>query len=218
MPGADVFAAAPRAVSFARRARRPDDSAEDASAIPAAPPGAAFVAAAMLDELMVVMLRAGRRQPTAADIQRIAEELTVAVELFDGEGWLDDPRAFHRPPPAPTDVTVAPATSRGVTFERISFDSGFEPESRIPGSDRWLAHERNRRARAWVVRGAPGVSRPWVVHLHPFSTGTAADVRLFRSVGYRDPRRRRDPAGVPAARGAPVPVGAAVTAPSASTP
>ena len=83
-------------------------------------------------------------------------------------------------------MAVQPAKLNGAAFERISFDSGYEPDPRLPGRDRWLAHERNRRARAWVVRSAPSDPRPWVVHLHPFRTGHANDVRMFRSFGYRD--------------------------------
>jgi hypothetical protein len=134
--------------------------------IPAAPRGLPFMAAAMIDELTLAFLRIGRLKPTAAEIERIASEVRSAAPLFASEGWLRDPSMMHATPSSHTDVSIRRAELNGAEFERISFDSGYEPDARIPGGEPWLQHERNRRARAWVVRSSSQDPRPWVVNLH----------------------------------------------------
>jgi hypothetical protein len=185
MPGGKLVLWAPRAVSFTRQARRakPDG---DGSEIPRAPNGMPFLAGAMLDELMLAVLGTGRRQPSSDQLAAITAEIAEARAVFAAEGWLDDPVTFHHRPPAPRDAHVRPITVNGVPLERLAFDSDFRPDERIPGVDRWRSHERNRTARAWVVRSADLEPRPWIVHLHSYGMGKPGDTRTFRAEGYRD--------------------------------
>ena len=50
---------------------------------------------------------------------------------------------------------------RGLDYEHLHFDSGYEPHPDEPGRERWLAYAANRTAHAWVVRHAGG-ERPWL--------------------------------------------------------
>jgi hypothetical protein len=62
---------------------------------------------------------------------------------------------------------------RGINYEHLSFESGFEPHSDEPGRDRWLSYAANRTAHAWVLRHAQA-DRPWLICLHGFQMGRAA--------------------------------------------
>jgi hypothetical protein len=73
-------------------------------------------------------------------------------------------------PPALEAPRIERARSRGVGYEHLSFDSGYEPQTGEPGRERWLSYARNRRAHAWVLRH-PGPPRPWLVCIHGYQMG-----------------------------------------------
>jgi hypothetical protein len=185
-PGGDLLLSGPRAIGFARRARRPALLPDgDASAVPVAPPGMAFTTAVMIDEIVLALMRVGRLNPSSSQIERIGDEVQRAVRLFTNKGWLDDPLSFHASPPPPTDVRVRRGHVNGSNYERISFESGYDPDPGIPGSDRWLSQERNRSAWAWVLRSSSGQPAPWLVTLHAFGMGWPSDMRALGSFRYR---------------------------------
>jgi hypothetical protein len=145
----------------------------------------AFTAAALMDEVALAFMRVGRLEPSPAEIERIADEIRVAAELFAAQSWLAEPRSFHQSPPAPVNVRLRHTFLNGIPYERISFESGYQPDARIPGGDRWLRHERNRRARAWVLRSPSGRPGPWLVNLHGFGMGRPSDLGGLGSFRYR---------------------------------
>jgi hypothetical protein len=57
----------------------------------------------------------------------------------------------------------------GLAYERVVFDSGFEPFADEPGSERWRSYGQNRRAYATVLRHSE--EAPWVVGVHGFCMG-----------------------------------------------
>jgi len=127
------------------------------------------------------VLKDPRLYPDRADYLRAEEETLAADELFRARGWLDDPAAYHQSPPAIGSWRLVPQRAAGVSFEHLSFSSGYEPHPGEPGRERWLAHTPNRTAHAWVVR-SEDLTRPWLVCLHGFGTGTPAiDLRAFRA-------------------------------------
>jgi predicted esterase YcpF (UPF0227 family) len=110
---------------------------------------------------------------------RIGRELEVALALFEERGWFEDPRAYHRTPPAVEEMRSGDLRHRERSFEHLTFDSGYEPWEVEPGRERWLGYERNRTGHVWALRH-PGEPRPWIVCLHGIRTGTPrADIGLF---------------------------------------
>src|SRR5207244_1938144 len=75
VPGSDLLLCAPRAVQYARSTRRRIAmSVDDESSIPFLPRTVPLSAAALVDELTLVVLRAAGRGLTPGEIERIANE------------------------------------------------------------------------------------------------------------------------------------------------
>ncbi|HTT87493.1 MAG TPA: alpha/beta fold hydrolase, partial [Acidimicrobiales bacterium] len=103
--------------------------------------------------------------------------------LFAERGWLEEPAAYHRDPPAPAHVDLRTEHRAGTQYEHASFESGWVPEIFEPGRDRWLAHTANRTVHTWVARDAGARSRSWLVCAHGLGMGSnpAVDLRAFRA-------------------------------------
>jgi len=190
VPGLRLAPVLPRAVRFvtmsylmaqARRLPGPGGGKLD---LPVARPTPGLAAQVALDEAVLAVMMSPKRMPRRADYERLGVEVPAARELYDERGWLADPGAFHRIPP-PLDaggVDVAGGQVLGLRLERLVFESGYEPWPDEPGRDRWLAHEANRTAHAWVLRHRDDEPRPWLICLHGFGTGTPfMDIPGFRA-------------------------------------
>ncbi|CAN5807526.1 alpha/beta hydrolase [soil metagenome] len=157
--------------------------------LPAARPTPGLTAQIAMDEVVLTVMMGPSRMPRRADYERLREEIPAARDLYGRRGWLADPASFHRPPPALSagEVTSGRGWALGLSHEKLRFDSGYEPWDDEPGRDRWLAHEANRTGHAWVLRHRhdtlpDGSSRPWLVCLHGFGTGSPfMDIAGFRA-------------------------------------
>ncbi len=68
----------------------------------------------------------------------------------------------------------------GRTYERLFFDSGYEPHAGEPGRERWLSYTGNNREYGLMFRHRQ--PRPWLVCVHGAEMGRAAlDPTLFRA-------------------------------------
>ncbi len=123
-----------------------------------------------VDELLLSTMHLSRRPRPGADRSRILTEVEAALELFEERGWLEKPGSYHEAPPPLERPHIVPARIRSFHFERLSFESGYEPRPEEPGRERWLAYAQNRIAHAWVVRH-PGPPRPWLVGIHGYQMG-----------------------------------------------
>ena len=103
--------------------------------------------------------------------KRVSREVDEALELFEENGWLEEPEYFHREPPPAEDITWEGFQHKGWNMEHLSFESGYEPWPDQPGRDRWLAHEPNRTAHALILRHEEE-GRPWLVCIHGLRNGS----------------------------------------------
>jgi hypothetical protein len=161
---------------------------EVANALPAPHMSLGLAAQVAMDEALLAMAMTPSRFPLPGDYARVAGELAGAAALYHHEGWIDDPRTYHREPPplADADLDVSRGWANGLTYDRLNWDSGFAPRSAEPGSERWTSYGPNRTASAALVRHGRG-ARPWVVAVHGFCMGFPFQglhtSRLFNELG-----------------------------------
>ena len=105
--------------------------------LPIARPSIALAAHAFRDEIVLLGLRARRPVSDVHAFERINAEVVAALDLYGRKGWLDTPARFFTAPPPLTDVTVRPVKAGGRRYDRIVFDSGYQPFAGEPGRQRW---------------------------------------------------------------------------------
>ena len=132
--------------------------------------GLALASKIALDEFFFATELAAAPLVRVRDRARLIEELARALELFEERGWLDDPASYHRTPPPLRLARLEPRRTARLAYERLSFESGYEPHPGEPGRERWLGYQANRTAYAWVLqhRGRP---RPWLVCVPGYRMG-----------------------------------------------
>jgi dienelactone hydrolase len=133
-----------------------------------------------IDEALLATMTLSLPLPRGEDHARIAGEIEAARELFQSNGWFEEPSAYHVEPPPVEKPSLTSRTTRSVVYEHLRFESEYEPRVEEPGSDRWLSYVPNRTAHAWVLRhrGAP---RPWLVCIHGYQMGRpGVDLLAFR--------------------------------------
>jgi len=145
---------------------------EVAESLPAPHLSVGLAAQVAMDEALLAMAMTPRRLPLPGDYGRVAAELARAEDLYARRGWIENPRSYHRAPPPLSDGEVRKRRgwAMGLAYDRLSWDSGFQPHQGEPGSDRWMAFGPNRTASAVVLRH-PGRPRPWVIAVHGFCMG-----------------------------------------------
>jgi hypothetical protein len=147
--------------------------------MPAARPTPLFAGHVLLDELVLTGFRTVHRGDTDLAPHAMGE-ITGAVEMFDDAGWLSAPSTFHATPPPPTDASIRRVRSLQHSYERLSFESGYEPHPDEPGRDRWLSYTGNREAVAWLLRHDE--PRPWLVCVHGAQMGRPTiDLTILRA-------------------------------------
>lgn len=148
--------------------------------LPVARPTLALAAQAFRDEIVLTGFRMLQPLGDTGVFERINREVREAVEFHEERGHLRNPEGFFAAPPALTDVTTRPVQAIGRTFERFTFDSGYEPQAGEPGRDRWLSYTSNSRGYALVLRHQE--PRPWLVCVHGAVMGRGLlDLTLFRA-------------------------------------
>jgi len=123
-----------------------------------------------LDEALLATMTLTTPLPRFGDYPRIGAEIEAAREMFDSRGWLEKPIGYHQTPPVLENPSIRSGKTRNVDYERLSFDSEYEPHEDEPGRDRWLGYGANRRGYAWVLRH-DDKPRPWLVCIHGYKMG-----------------------------------------------
>ncbi|KZS83102.1 alpha/beta hydrolase family protein [Mycobacterium persicum] len=153
--------------------RQPDE-------LPVARPTIALAAQAFRDEILLTGFGMLRSAPSASSLERIDREVLAALDVYQNNGWLADPEGFFAAPPPLTEVAVKRVDSMGRSYQRLSFDSGYEPHPGEPGRERWLSYTGNRREYALMLRHRR--PRPWLVCVHGAEMGRAGlDLMLFHA-------------------------------------
>ncbi len=178
-----VLRAGPRVADFMVRAHRRSAAIGDDDSIVPVRPTMGLAAQAYVDEFLIAALRHPDLLPTEEEYAPAAADLEAARAMFTAQGWLEDPASYHRDPPPPDDVFAEFERVPGFGYEHTSFTSGWEPHPGEPGRDRWLEHQANKTAHAWVAREPGRDHRTWMVCLHGFGMGQNAtmDLRGFRA-------------------------------------
>ncbi len=103
--------------------------------------------------------------------KRTSHEVDEALELWEENGWLENPLDFHRKPPPAEDITWEEFKHKGWNMEHLSFESGYEPWPGEPGGERWQANISNRTAHALTLRHREE-GHPWLVCIHGLRNGS----------------------------------------------
>ena len=148
--------------------------------VPAPFPSLVLTGHAFADEAVIAGFRVTKAPSPVSAVLRAELEAQAALELYAERGFLGDPVSFHLEPPEVDRPTARRDRTRKVRYERLSFESLYEPFDGEPGRERWLSYAANRRARAWVLRHDE--PRPWLVCLHGTAMGKPnLDLNLFRA-------------------------------------
>ena len=151
-----------------------------ADELPIARPTLALATQAFRDEIVLTAFRVFRPLGDMHVFERINREVRAALEFYSQLGYLDNPEEFFAAPPPLTDVAVRPVRTAGRSYERLVFDSGYEPREGEPGRDRWLGYTANNREYALLLRHRE--PRPWLVCVHGAVMGRGLlDLTLFRA-------------------------------------
>ena len=150
--------------------------------VPTPQPSLALAAQVAIDDAILATLTLRLPPVLGREQERLRQEIHEARVLFRERGWLDDPAAYHRPPPPLAEVDdVRPVQRRSLEYEHVRFVSGYEPWPDEPGRERWLARPANRTAHVWVLRHRSPL-RPWLICIHGYEMGAPAlDLAAFRA-------------------------------------
>lgn len=150
--------------------------------LPVVRPTVSLATQAFRDELVLVGFRMFRPISDEQTFARIDQEVTAALEMYADAGWLRDPESFHRTPPPLSDANlkIRRVSTGRHSYDRISFESGYEPYPGEPGRERWNGYAANHRVRAWMLRHKE--PRPWLVNVHGAAMGRPGmDQAIFRA-------------------------------------
>jgi hypothetical protein len=144
--------------------------------VPAIEPKASMISDTVMDGLFSMMIGMLVGVPVSKQVRRGHQELLAMHEFLQSKGWLEEPAGYHQTPPdlrAPRQTPRRTFTLNGVVnYVELSFESEFEPHPGEPGRERWLSHEDNGTAVAYMMRHE-GLNRPWLVCTHGFGMGQA---------------------------------------------
>lgn len=143
--------------------------------VPPLKPSLSLVGEAMLDRTFTLATSLMLGVPLPEEVRTQNEEALEMRDFLRSQDWVDDPASYHRVPPPISDFELDPQSSWGGLrrwrYEELRFDSEYEPHVGSPGRERWLAHDKNGTAVAYVFEHE-GRPRPWVIGVHGFGMGT----------------------------------------------
>jgi hypothetical protein len=183
LPIGELIMAGPRTARFmmsaaSRHLRRGDQRYPE---IPTRLMTFGTAASVLLDEIVLAFMATTRLDADDATFDRIARETVAANAMLEAAGIFEHPARLHPEPAAPRVKTRA-ETYRGIRYQDVSFESGYEPVIDLPGTTRWLSTTNNQIAHSYVLRHR--TPRPWFVNLHGFGMGNPSDLLALRALHY----------------------------------
>jgi hypothetical protein len=152
--------------AFRRNSSYPD--------VPSLSPTMGLVGEALLDRTFTLMTSVMVGVPVPETVRRMVDDLLAACAFYEENGWLANPRGYHRDPPPLEEVESTRGASfagtRRLAYQHLRFPSGYSPHEGEPGGDRWIAHPENGIAHVYVLEHEE--PRPWLVGVHGFAMGT----------------------------------------------
>jgi dienelactone hydrolase len=166
-PAIEVMSLARDTAAVMRREQRYRD-------VPAVEPSAGLIAEALLDGGFSLLVNLLVGVPESRQVRHGHQELLAMHAFLESQGWFDAPRDYHQTPPSLRAPQLTPRTTFGlsgaVDYLEMVFESEYEPHPGEPGRERWLAHDDNATASAYVMQHADS-DRPWFVCAHGFGMG-----------------------------------------------
>ena len=149
--------------------------------VPAVEPNAGLIAEALIDGSFTLLVGLMVGVPDAQHVRHGHRELLAMREFIENNGWFDDPMAYHQTPPELRAFTLTDReTSRlggRTAYKELVFESEYEPHPGEPGRERWLSHDDNGTATAYILEHEGG-DRPWMISIHGFGMGSpTANIR-----------------------------------------
>ncbi|MAE95480.1 MAG: hypothetical protein CL910_12535 [Deltaproteobacteria bacterium] len=179
--GPGLLLVALSALSLASAGRLSAQMTPQVEEVPAGPPSWRRSAEVAGDDAILAFMDATLVVPSPDERVSIAREAEVARHLFADRGYLEKPESYHIAPPPLDEVTRRPRRIRGLDYEHLRYESGYEPAQDEPGRDRWLSYTPNRTAHAWLLEHE-NPSRPWLVCIHGYQMGAPlVDLEAFRA-------------------------------------
>jgi hypothetical protein len=112
--------------------------------------------------------------PESQKMRHGHQELLAMRDFLQREGWFDEPASYHQTPPSLRAPQLTPRKTFGlggvIDYVELVFESEYEPHPGEPGRERWLAHDDNGTAVAYMMRHQDS-DRPWFVCTHGFGMG-----------------------------------------------
>ncbi len=148
-----------------------------ASRYPEVPPLDAslrVVGEAVLDRTFTLAMNLATGIPHPSTLRSTQAEAMAMSDFIAANGWFENPLGYHQTPPDVDEHVISHESvftgPRPTRYAHLRFPSEYAPYPDEPGRQRWLAHENNNTAHAYVLEheGAP---RPWLVCVHGFGMG-----------------------------------------------
>jgi len=152
----------------------------DIEGVPAPAPSPPYSARVALDDAVLGVMAALTPPSTPTALREAVEESEAAYQHYSNHGYLEDPARFHSHPPLISSPDLRSLQIRGEDCDKMQFASEFEPETGLPGRERWMSYAENHTAHALLLRrDEPG---PWLVCVHGFGMGNPEqDFRTLRT-------------------------------------
>ncbi len=138
-------------------------------------PDPALIAEAVIDEYFTLFVGLMVGVPESQHVRRGQHELLAMRDFIERNGWFADPAGYHQTPPDLRAFQLTEKVATGLSgrsrYKEVLFESEYAPHPGEPGRERWLAHDDNGTAVAYVLEHEDG-DRPWMISTHGFGMGS----------------------------------------------
>ncbi len=145
--------------------------------VPAPEPDSGLIAEAVIDGFFTLFVGLMVGVPESQQVRRGQHELIAMRNFIEASGWFEDPKGYHQTPPELRAVQLTDKLAMGLggrtRYREMLYESEYAPHAGEPGRERWLAHEENGTAVAYLLEHEDG-DRPWVIATHGFGMGSPA--------------------------------------------